>query len=739
MKDNHSIPIQYIKKIGPKRAEVFLSEGIHSSWDLINYFPRNYVDRSSSDSINAIIVEAMGEMNVNEDSFFDNYFKRNIFIVTGTITHKDLLQSGKRKKYLKLKIQDKFGANAEILFFNFAESYNKSYQIGDYVSVAGKAELSRGMRLSFTHPEVNVIEPYSQQNEENLIIPIYPSPESFKKAGIYNKLIIEIIEGIIDAETSKISETLPQYIIEKYKFPALKDVYNYLHRPNNHNEIDSAKRRMKFEEILYFELFLALKQSGLKQSEPGITIPQKSSLARKVFQSLKYNLTQDQIKVINEISRDMASGKPMNRLLQGDVGSGKTIVATLCMLPLIEAGYQVAIMAPTAILAEQHYNNIRELLDDFGIEITLLTGGAMSKKKKERINAINYGNSQIVVGTHSLFEDYITFNNLGLLVIDEQHRFGVEQKAKTINSAKQSNAQKLMPHVLVMSATPIPRTLALTVYGDLDVSMINEKPANRLPIKTKVLFESQLGEAYHFIREEVSEGSQAYIVFPLVEKSDKLAELKSAIEYYDLLKDSEFANIKCGLLHGQMNDKEKEMTMQDFKNKKFDILISTTVIEVGIDVPNATVMMIQDAQKFGLSQLHQLRGRVGRGDKQSFCILATKDNFQFEYRQNNKDDFEKKASILRLKTMERTCDGFEIAEVDLKLRGPGDMLGTKQSGLPEFKFLDLVKDSAVISTAKVEAFRIIAEDPTLSKAENALLRENIRKMFKESAKYFNIA
>lgn len=318
MKENSRIQIQYIKKIGPKRAEVFMAESIHSSWDLINYFPRTYIDRSSTDSINSIIVEAMGDKNINQDSFFDNYFKRNEFTITGTITHKDLLQSGKRKKYLKMKVRDKFGAYAEILFFNFADSYNKSYQIGDYISVSGKAELGRGMRLSFTHPEINIIDIYSHKNEEKLIIPVYPSPDSFKKIGISNKFLIEIIDGIIESETSKLKETLPEYINKKYDFPSINDTYHYLHKPNNHNEIDAAKRRMKFEEILYFELFLALKQAGLKTNEPGILIPQKSPLARKVFQSLKFKLTHDQIKVINEISRDMASGKPMNRLLQGE-------------------------------------------------------------------------------------------------------------------------------------------------------------------------------------------------------------------------------------------------------------------------------------------------------------------------------------------------------------------------------------------------------------------------------------
>ncbi len=744
-----NLQLQYIKGIGPKKAEVLFNEKIKNTIDLINYFPRTYIDRNATTSIKAIIIQLLSDNNQNSEALIENYIHKVEYNIVAKIANKALKQYSGKKKYLKITVQDDFGTNAEVIFWSYADYYNKIYEIGDLISISGKPELSPNNKISFSHPEVNKIEfddnsksdntKHDKTKRENSIIPIYPSPESFKKSGITNKLIFEAIKSALELELDYIPETLPKYVLEDNSFPDIKTSIKSLHIPKSYEDIELSKNRFKFEEILYFELFLALKQAGIKLHEPGIVISPKSKLARKVFEDLNFKLTRDQIKVINEIANDMKSGRPMNRLLQGDVGSGKTIVAALSMLTVIEAGYQVALMAPTAILAEQHYNSFKKLLKDVDINITLLTGGAKNKKKLGKIEEINLGNAQIIIGTHSLFEDYVTFNNLGLVVIDEQHRFGVEQKAKTIKAAKMSNPEQISPHTLVMSATPIPRTLALTVYGDLDVSIIREMPANRLPIRTKVVFESQLESAYQFIRDEVQDGSQAYIVFPLVEKSDKLAELKSAVEYYDLLKDTEFAEIRCGLLHGQMTPAEKEMVMADFYAKKFDVLIATTVIEVGIDVPNATVMMIQDAHKFGLSQLHQLRGRVGRGSKQSYCILATKDNFQFEFKKKNKDDSELKANIFRLRTMERTTDGFEIAEADLKLRGPGDILGTKQSGLPDFKFIDLVRDGDIISKAKNDAFAIVKEDPTLSKFENAILKHNIKKLFSLADNYFNIA
>jgi len=428
----------------------------------------------------------------------------------------------------------------------------------------------------------------------------------------------------------------------------------------------------------------------------------------------------------------------MNRLLQGDVGSGKTIVAVLAIVYAVDNGFQAAIMAPTEILAEQHFHTFQRYLEPLGITVVQLVGGQKQKLRRELLEQIASGKASVIVGTHALFQQTVEYHRLGLIVIDEQHRFGVMQRAALRERAMQSYQEAAVaPHILVMSATPIPRTLAMTLYGDLDVSIIDEMPKGRKPVATKVVFESDLPALYQFVREQVRQGYQAYFVYPLVEQSEKL-QLKSAVEHYEYLQQKIFPDLRIGLLHGQMFWYEKEDVMRAFKNREYDILVATTVIEVGIDVPQATIMVIENAERFGLAQLHQLRGRVGRGAAQSYCFLVTKDHFRYHLAARNATA-ERNATVVRLRTMERTTNGFEIAEVDLQLRGPGDLLGTRQSGLPEFRFVDLVRDGDIISAARREAFAIVERDPQLRTPPYRSLREELLARFQEEMMLLDVA
>jgi ATP-dependent DNA helicase RecG len=490
---------------------------------------------------------------------------------------------------------------------------------------------------------------------------------------------------------------------------------------------------MKYEELFLFELLLAARRRSRKRPERGIPMQSQSQRARSLIERLPFDLTGAQKRVIREIVADMTSGTPMNRLLQGDVGSGKTVVALLCMLNAVDNGYQTLIMAPTEILAEQHFHGIQRMLGaDHGMNIVQLVGSQRKKARTAVLEQIASGSANIVVGTHAMFESDVVYNKLGLIVIDEQHRFGVAQRAELKRLGQNSHGDEpRTPHILVMSATPIPRTLSMTLYGDLDSSVIDQLPAQRKPIKTHVVFESKMQEVFGFVKSEVALGRQAYIVYPLVERSEKI-DAKSAVEHYEDLCRTVFHDLSVGLLHGQMGWNEKEDVMKAFLNRDFDVLVSTTVIEVGIDVPNATVMLIENAERFGLSQLHQLRGRVGRGGEQSYCFLATKDHFKYQMnRAANAEDMAK--APIRLKTMEETTDGFRIAEVDLRLRGPGDVMGTRQSGVPDFRFADLVTDGELIAQTRADAFGVLDEDPQLRQDEHRLLRQELLRMFDESS------
>lgn len=730
--------LQYVKGVGPKRAEALATAGILTPRDLLLYLPRTYVAHERVPTLAALQVKLLREKNIFESELkVGENFHNEVSVVGRVISHKEH-GYGRRKKLLVLEISDGSGGRAFINFWSYADYYKKTYPLGMLLSLTGKPEIDSYNKIVFNHPD---IEKLDEEDENKFkaggILPVYPVSDKMQKAGINTRLIRKIVANVIEKHLPAIRENLPEHLIKKLRLKGLRQSIRMLHFPETVKEIDLALQRLKFNEIFYFELMLSKRRSVKKTEEQSVVINPKSERARKLYETLPFELTRDQKKVIREIMNDMESGKPMNRLLQGDVGSGKTIVALLTMLAVIDNGYQVAIMAPTELLAEQHYHSINKFAAGLDVNIVELTGGQRKKYRQEVLDEIASGKANIIVGTHAMFESSVEYNNLGYIVIDEQHRFGVDQRADLIKQGKLSLTHGKVPHILVMSATPIPRTLSLTLYGDLDVSLIRELPANRKPIKTKVVFDSDIQKVYDFIRKRINEDEQAYIVYPLVEKSDKI-ELKSAVEFYEKLNNEIFPDLKCGLLHGQMLWYEKEDVMKAFLEKEYQILVATTVIEVGIDVPNATVMVIEDAERFGLSQLHQMRGRVGRSDKQSYCLLVTKDKFSYELKRTDKGEMEKMAAIVRLRTMENTTDGFEIAEVDLKLRGPGDLMGTRQSGLPDFRFIDLTSDLDIITLAKNEAEELISEDPNLNKQDNKIIKYYLQ-FFANKDNYYDIA
>ncbi len=743
-------PLQYVKGVGPRRAEVLASEGINTPMDALEYVPATYIDRSSVGTLQTLGQRLRGRK-LSQYSSRDGIDALQAEVtVVGMFQGVEERRFGKGRTMLLATLVDESRASADIIFWNYVDYYRKTIKVNQLVAVSGKPELSRFGRISFSHPEIELIEDDDVElYRQGRILPKYRISQAMKNAGLGMRQMRLMIEQIAEREQVNIHETLPDRILAQRNLPSKSSALTTMHFPASWQELDRARYRMKFEELLYFELLLALRHQGMEVRELAPEIRPPSSRARRLLDTLPFQLTAAQKRVVNEIVRDMGNAKAMNRLLQGDVGSGKTIVAILSMLMAVDNGHQALIIAPTELLAEQHYHTIKRLCDGLDIEIAQLVGGQKKKLREEVLAKIESGAAHIVVGTHALFggsskkttkEITIKYHRVGLIVIDEQHRFGVEQRARLRQAGVQSypESEPRTPHMLVMSATPIPRTLSMTAFGDLDTSIIDERPPNRRSINTKVVFESALPTHYDFIRSELSKGRQAYVVYPLVEESDKL-ELKAATIAFEELQHEVFPEYKCGLLHGQMLWYEKEDAMKAFLNREFDILVATTVIEVGIDVPNATVMLIQNAERFGLAQLHQLRGRVGRGEHQSYCLLATKDHFAFLMRKKEAEEREKLAAVVRLRTMEQTDDGFQIAEVDLKLRGPGDVLGTRQSGLPNFRFADLTTDLQIVEEAREEAFRCIQNDPHLRSPENVILRQEFLRRQQRNTSFLDTA
>ena len=733
--------VQFIKGIGPKKASILKSQGISTYYDLLRFFPKSYIVRSNSSSIASLAMELKKESKLAfQEIDLKSISLHNHNQIVGKVVNKKIKELGPKRKILILTLADDSPVRCEVVFFNRINLFDQIYKTGQLLFVSGIASSDKYSPVKFIHPEIEII----QEEEKEIylkdgIVPKYKMPDIFVKNSISQNIIRNAIQHIFDKNLVTLSENLPNYLIEKYNLLPINQTFKELHFPSSLHNLEKAKFRMKFEEILLFELALLSLRKTQKTIEKGIIISKKTPNVVKLYKSLPFKLTQDQIQAIKTIFEDFQSGKPMNRLLQGDVGSGKTLVAIFTMIAAIDNGYQVAIMAPTELLAEQHQKTMQRFLKDYGINVELLVSGLNARRRREVYENIASGKANIICGTHSLFQSAVQFNKLAYIVIDEQHKFGVNQRAELLNIARKSHLEgDIYPHVLVMSATPIPRTLSMTLYGDLDVSIIRQKPANRKPIKTKVVFDQNRQQIYDFIKNELKAGRQCYYVFPLVEKSEKM-QLKAATEFYKHLQKNIFPEFRIGLLHGQMFGYEKDDTMIDFLNRKYDILVATVIIEVGIDVPNATIIVIEDAERFGLAQLHQLRGRVGRSELQSYCFLFTKNEYQFQINKANLNVSNHKAAIIRLKAMELTNDGFEISEIDLKLRGPGDILGQRQSGLPNFKYIDLVNDGEIISQTRRLAASILDNDPHLSLPENVLLKKALQNYIVDRNNYYRIA
>ncbi len=713
-KDKLLTPVQYLKGIGPKRAEALAEQGIATVRDLLYYFPRSYIDLSKVEKIKNL------KQFINTGTWIT---------VIGTVRAFDLLGRPPKQRVVIL-LGDETGT-IPLVFFRNVKYFKGAYTIGESLAVSGKVS-AFGKRAQLVHPSIDRISVGDEDEGEGFlhtggIVPKYGSSGDLKEVNLHVKGLRRVMKPVVEEYAEMMEDPLPQNLRDRNELIQLSHALKSIHFPESNQALDHARRRLKFDELFYMQLMLAIRRTSVKVDLPGIAYNVESKLARKLIDSLPFKLTKAQLRVIKEITVDMQANKPMSRLVQGDVGSGKTVVALLAILIAVENGYQAAFMAPTEILAEQHFKTLSALLKDFSINIRLLIGSQQSKLRMDILEDISRGSAQIVVGTHALIQESVKFSRLGFIVIDEQHRFGVAQR---LALKAKSGGDKGSPHpdMLVMTATPIPRTLSLTLYGDLDVSIIDELPSHRKPIKTALRTESKRNAVYDFMRDEVKEGRQAYIVYPLVEESEKL-DLKAATESYEVIRKDIFPDLRVALLHGRMSSDEKDDVMERFKRREYDILVSTTVIEVGIDVPNATIMVIEHAERFGLSQLHQLRGRVGRGSDQSYCILIAPDWLLKIVKTTpglpniGEERDETVVSALRLQAMLSTNDGFKIAEIDLELRGPGEFFGTRQSGLPQLQIANLMTDGELLTEARKEAYKLIDEDPHLRHQDHLLLRK----------------
>ncbi len=682
-----------LQNLSNKRLKALNASGIHTPIDLLYTIPRRYIDKSN---IKPIKYLSDGTENVT---------------VVGKVHSVNVSGFGNKKR-LEVIIQDQTGS-VKAVFFKGWKYFITQFNKDSWVSLFGKVK-RYGNYYSMAHPEVEQLEDPADFKKNDTLFPVYPSNKHFSKAYISNKIFQDWIQQILKSHNPR--EFLPEHLLESHSFPQRDDAFQSIHAPKTLKEASAALERFKFEEFFLFELSMA-KIKTIQQSRSEGKILKPGELTSVFFKELlPFTLTNGQKNTLSDIRNDLSSGLQMNRLIQGDVGAGKTVVAIGTMLMALDNGMQAAFMAPTEILAEQHYHTINEFLKPLDINFRLLTGGQSAALRRDILSDIAGGNCKIVVGTHAIFQESVKFFNLGLAVIDEQHRFGVKQRNEMLMKGDH-------PHLLVMSATPIPRSLAMTIYSDLDISVIKELPAGRKPIKTAVRTDNERDSVYSFLEKSVGEGSQAYVVYPLIEESEAL-DLKDATMGFEKIK-RRFPDYSVELLHGQMKSEEKENIMKRFSEGKVQILVSTTVIEVGVDVPNATIMIIEHAERFGLSQLHQLRGRIGRGKKQSYCILLPGHKLS-------------ESGRYRLKKMIETNDGFEIAEADLKLRGPGEFLGTKQSGLPDFQFGDIVEDRLILEQAKNEAWKLIKKDPELENSEHQPLKKIFEPYFEKKSEFFGI-
>ena len=681
-------PISYLKGIGPQRAEVLQKElFIFTYKDLITHYPFRYVDRTQFHSVRE----------VTEDSAY--------YQLRGHIIEIDFV-GDKRAKRLVAKFRDSSGV-IELVWFQGAKWMAEKLKSNTEYIAYGKATSFMG-RFNMAHPEIDLVTPELLASQSSFQS-VYNSTEKLKFRNLDSDGIRKCMRLlIIQLNEQNIQETLTKTVIQDFKLLSKLDALKQIHFPDSKELLEKARFRLKFEELFYVQLKLLRSNVFRHQTIQGFVFEKVGDVVNDFYNHhLPFQLTNAQKRVVKEIRVDMGSGKQMSRLVQGDVGSGKTLVALLSMLLAADNGFQSCLMAPTEILAKQHYATIRELVEPLGLKVALLTGSSKTKARRELHANLSSGVIHILIGTHALIEDVVVFKNLGLVVIDEQHRFGVAQRGKM----HKKNTQP--PHVLIMTATPIPRTLAMTLYGDLDTSVIDELPPGRKPITTMHFMESQRLRLIGFMKQEIALGRQVYVVYPLIQESEKMDYQNLERGYDDLLKDFQPPHYQISIVHGKLTPQQKEFEMQRFIKRETQIMVATTVIEVGVNIPNASVMVIESAERFGLSQLHQLRGRVGRGADKSYCILMTSYKLGVD-------------SKLRMETMVRTNDGFEISEVDLKLRGPGDLDGTQQSGVMDLKIADLAKDGQILQLARSSAQAILNEDPNLSTPENQLLLHQLQ-------------
>ena len=686
-------PIDYLKGVGPNRSKLFKKElKIFTYQDLLSFFPYRYVDKTKYHKIDEV-----------------NNTKSEIQII-GKIV--DLYESGSpRKRRLIAKVKDDTGF-IELVWFKSHKWIKENLTLNKNYIIYGKPNMFKGI-YNIPHPELELYKKESLKYRSSLD-PVYPSTENLIKRGITNKVIRNIVKELLLKTKSKFVESLPEYIIKEYKLLDKNSAIINIHLPKSSQVLSEAIKRLKFEELFYLQLQLIKKNISRKEKIKGYRFKKVGNTFNSFYNNhLNFSLTNAQKRVLKEIRRDLGSNAQMNRLLQGDVGSGKTIIAFMTTLIAIDNNFQACIMAPTEILSVQHYNNFKEICKLLNISIQILTGSTKALERRKIYDELENGKLKILIGTHALIQDKVKFKNLGIAIIDEQHKFGVAQRSKLWKK------NTLPPHVLIMTATPIPRTLAMSVYGDLDISVIDELPPGRKNIITVHRKENSRLKVIHFLREEISKGRQAYIVYPLIKESEKM-DYKDLLDGFDSLsRDFPLPEYQISIVHGKMKPEDKDYEMQRFISGTTDILVSTTVIEVGVDIPNASVMIIESAERFGLSQLHQLRGRVGRGTHESYCILMS----------GNKTTNDSK---IRINTMVKSNDGFEIAEKDLEIRGPGNLMGTQQSGIIPLKIVNLVSDKNMISTIRDYVKKILTTDQNLTKKENIIILNTYKHLNKNN-------
>ncbi len=699
-------PIEFLKGVGPNRAELLRKElGIYKYQDLVHFFPNRYIDRTRYYKINELHSRSVGSIAEVQ--------------IIGKIINIKTVEFGKNQKRLVATFVDDTG-QMELVWFQGHKWIRESLKINEMCVIFGKCT-AFGSNFNMAHPEIELLSEH-EKSLRSAMQPVYPSTETLTNRGITNRVINKLMQQLFHETHTLFIETLPVKIIAELKLIPKNTALFNIHFPKNTEVLAKAKFRLIFEELFFIQLQLITKNLVRKHKIKGHPFTTVGQYFNDFYQNhLPFQLTNAQKRVIKEIRSDMGSYAQMNRLLQGDVGSGKTIVAFMSMLLALDNGYQACLMAPTEILANQHFIGLSELAQTLNINIKLLTGSTKIAQRRIIHEELENGSLHLLIGTHALLEDKVKFKNLGLAVIDEQHRFGVEQRSKLwkkSNSDPTKNGEIVPPHVLVMTATPIPRTLAMSLYGDLDISVIDELPPGRKPIQTVHRYDSNRLKVWKFIRDEIALGRQIYFVYPLIQESEKM-DFKDLMDGYESIsRDFPLPQYAISILHGKMKPVDKDAEMKRFAEGKTNIMVATTVIEVGVNVPNASVMIIESAERFGLSQLHQLRGRVGRGAEQSYCILMTSHKLSND-------------SKTRMETMVQTNDGFEIAEVDLKLRGPGDIMGTQQSGVLNLQIADLVRDRDTLALARSYAVKLLKEDAPMEKPENAALRAVFIEMTKK--------